>query len=375
MQPPLPALPRSPLLARLEAAIKRARDPIAIACAQAERAALLARHGYVDVARGEIDHLRVLQQRTRSPRLAAWLHLAEGLADYFVNLELDARKKIDQAYRDSAALRMPELHAQAAAWLAHFDSAHMDIDALARHASQALHLAAADDHATGARACLVVADAYLYAARFDQAQPWYRACRVHATAIGDETTVSAMMHNMAQMNGHLAREAALFGGHDPAFVRRALLSAESSLNFDTGVGTASLGGLVMALRAQLLVLLDRHREALDMFGAHLQRALDEGQDKIEAAFRSDMAWSHLQLGEIDAALAQAEAAEQVLDERCTVDERALTHQRLARVFEGMGRADRGAAHAQQAAGFMAQFQVYRERLVAALDKALVGLEP
>lgn len=372
---PLPALPRSLLLTRLEAAIARATDPIDIACAQAERAALLARHGHVQLARNEIDILRTLQQRTGNLRLGAWLQLADGLADYFVDLELDARRKIDRAYCDSAAARMTDLHAQAAAWLAHFDSVHLDIDAMARHASQALHLAAADDHATGARACLVVADAYYFAARLDQAQPWYRASRRHCTAIGDAVTVSALMHNMAQLNGHLAREAALFGAHDPAQVRQALLGAESSLNFDTCVGIASLGGLVPALRAQMLVLLDRHDEALELFSANLPRALADGQHKIEAAFRSDMAWSHLKLGDRQAALVQAEAADSVLDERCTLDERALSHKRLAQVFGELGQGARSALHAQRAATFMAEFAALRERIVEVLDKALVGIEP
>lgn len=375
MKPKTPFLPRSPLLAKLDAAVAAAGDPIDIACAQAERAVLLARHGLARQARSEIDALQVVSRRSGSLRLAAWLHLADGLADYFENLAPDARGKIDRSYRDSAAARVPRLHALAAAWLAHLDSANLDFDAMARHASQALHLAAADDHATRARACLVVADALYFAASFESAQPWYRAARRHAMALGDETTLSALMHNMAQFAGHRAREAALFGSHDAARARQALLAAESSLNFDHGVGAASLSALVPVLRAQLFVLLERHREALDLFAANLPQALAEGQHPIEAAFRSDMAWSQARLGARDAAREEAAAAELALDERCPIDECALSHRRLAQVYAELGEPERAATHDQRAAAAMAEYAAMRRRIVAALDRTLQGLKP
>lgn len=372
---PDPAYSRTPLLARLDEAIAALRDPLDIACAQAERAALLARHGYVPQARREIETLRELQRRHGNLRLSAWLSLADGLADYFENLALDARAKVDRAWRDSAAARLPELHAQAAAWLAHLDSVNLDFTAMARHASQALHLATADDHATRARASLVIADAYHYADRAARAQPWYRAARHHAATIGDETTLSALMHNRAQIAGHLAREQSLFGRPDPDIARQVLMAAESALHFDAGVGTASLNALVPALRAQLLVLLDRHREAVTLFARCLDQALAEGQHRIEAAFRSDLAWACLRLGDVDAAREQARRAEAALDERCPVDEQALSHQRLAHVAGELGEPERAEAHRHAAAAAHAVYVRQREDIVRALDPALTGLQP
>lgn len=368
---------RSPLLKQLDAAIVAAADPLDRACAEAERLVLLARHGYVAHVRSELDALRLVQRRSGSLRLSAWLHLADGLADYYENLAFEARTEVDRAYRESAAARVPRLHAQAAAWLAHFDSVQLDFESMARHVSQALHLAEPDDHATRARACLVIADALYFAADYERAQRWYQAVRRHAMAIGDETTLSALMHNMAQLAGHRAREAALFGSHDPQQVRQALMAAESSLNFDSGVGTASLNTLASVLRAQLFVLLGRHREALGLFKASLTKALAEGQDRNgnEVAFRSDKAWSHLELGERDAAQQEAERAERTLDERCSIDERALSHQRLAQVWRGLGEAQRAQQHQQRAAEAMAQFRTQRSLILRALDKALDGLPP
>ena len=248
----------SRVLAHLDNAMAAERDPVRLACLRAERAGLWARHGHLEQARAELADLHARQERHASPALGAWLCLAEGLVDHFSDLDPIARDRMMRAHALSSAARLRPLIALSAAWLAHMDYVQHDLRAMGRHVAEALQEAAADHHAARARACIVVAQAYHYGGRMDLAQPWYQRTREHATALGDQATLSALMHNRAWLSGNQARMASIFEpgapDADSEQVRHALLSAESTGYFDARLGTASLGSLVPVLRAQLLVV-------------------------------------------------------------------------------------------------------------------------
>jgi hypothetical protein len=367
----VPKLGGSRALARLDAAIAAASDPHEAACRRAERAALLARHGDLDRAREELAALPA----SPPARVRAWVLLAEGLVRYFSSLDAGARESVHAAYEASAQTRQPQLHALAAAWLALMDYVRHDVPNMTRHLAQALQLAAADDHATQSRACLVAALGFHHGGREDLALPWYHATRRHAAAEGDDATLSALMHNMAWLRGNEARLASIFGGQKPEQVRNALMGAESTEHFDAGLRTASLPSLVPILRAQLLVVLEQEAEALALYEEVLPRALGEGLVRMEGLFRADIAWCRWRLGQRDEALAEAQRASARLAEVADVDDRACAHGRLAQLFDALGDTDTAARHRACADIDLAEHRAQQLLLLESMQRALKAMKP
>jgi hypothetical protein len=376
------AAARSRLLARLEAAIATAPNPIESRCLRAERAALLARQGQLEAARTAIDELTTQLAWQPNPALRAWLALAEGLLGYYSALGRGAQAAIEQAYllaRGSPALI--RLHALAAAWLANMAFVNDDMPRMAALVREALDAAPPEQHGARARAALVVGYAYHFAAANARAQPWYEASRRHAIADGDETHLSALMHNQAWMRASQARLALFFdagngrGAEQADAVAHALMGAESIGHYDAGVGTASLGSLVPMLRAQVLTAQGRWRDALDLFDMHFDAALGEGLQRLAPGLLADRAWCEWHSGQPRKATALAAAAEQALLQPCDTDDRAMASARLAQVREALG--DAVAAqrlHGDSRALYAAHCE-QGQRLVALLDAALAGVDP
>jgi len=384
-------MPRSRLLAKLDAAIASAGHPIEARCLRAERAGLLARQGQLEASRAAIDELTAQLAWAPNPTLRAWLALAEGLHGYYSALGRAAQEHIEQAWRlarDSSA--MPRLHALAAAWLANMAFANDDMPRMAALVREALDTAAPEHHAARARAALVAGYAYHFAAAGARAQPWYEASRRHAIAEGDETQLSALMHNQAWMRASQARLALLFDTTDadcsfehglaasPAAadaVAQALMGAESIGHYDAGIGTASLGSLVPMLRAQVLTAQGRWPEALALFESHFEAARGDGLERLLPCLLADRAWCEWQVGQTRKARALVAAAEQALQQHCDTDDRAMAQARLAQVCSALGNG--GTAQRQREAAerdHLLHLEQQR-RIAALLDQALKGVDP
>ena len=357
---------------RLEAAIAAAGNPGEAACLQAERACLLARQGRFDEAREVLDRLRA-ESASASPALAAWLCLGDGLIDHYRQMGASSRDRIRRAYALSVAARARPLIALSAAWLAHFDYVYGDLEGMARHIAEALQEADAEHHAARARACLVAAMAYHWGGRLDLAQPFYDRSRRHATAEGDEATISSLLVNRAWVCGNQTRLAAIFetpDRPDADAIRQALLSADSAGAFDQHVRKQSLSSFVPMLRAQLLIVQGQHAEGLAVYEAHLPTALSDGLAYMQPVFFADIAWSKVQLGRRDEALADARSAQECFDADCEEEDCAVAHGRLAQVFECLGLADEARVHREQALAQLEQLRAQQRRVVELLDGAL-----
>lgn len=335
----------SRLLRRLDAAIHHCTHPVEQACLKAERAALLARLGHVAAAREAIAGLHAQFDIQPQPPVSAWLALAEGLADYFDDLSLSAREQIQRALALAGAARLPPLRALASAWLAQFHYAAHEFGPMTSQLAEALRLAGPELPGARARASMVAAVSLHFAGRFDLALPWYHRTRDDAAIEGDDATISAVMHNMSGLRISNARLAALFGDDPGDEVRHALLGAQSTENFDLGVGTASLLHLVPMLRAQAHLLQGDVAEALALYRTHLDPALADGLGWQEGSFRADMAWCLLTEGAVDEARQTARAAAQALARGdADADDLACGHARLAEVLARLGDADAAARH-------------------------------
>jgi hypothetical protein len=338
----------SRLLGTLDARIAKTRDPLQQTCARAERAALLARQGRLEDARAELASIHARYDSRPDAVVSAWTSLAEGLVAFCGDFNPSARDKLLRAHALGSAAGDRRVRALSAAWLAHMDYLEHDDEKMVAHLALALTDPPPASSSALARACLVTAQAYHWANRLDLALPWYAQARRHATDEGDETALSALMHNMVWLRADQARRMAVTGTTDRERVREVLLGAESTDHFDRMIGTAALKSFVPVLRAQLLTLLDRHADALELFDAHLDAALSQGMARMQCGMLAEVAWCRVNVGDTVGAQRDALAARDRIVDCRQADESAATHGRLAQVFEALGNRPAAEPHRAQA---------------------------
>lgn len=367
----------SRLLARLDAQIARARDPVQRACLRAERAGFLGRHGQVGLARTQLQDLQRAFAQAPHAAVSGWLALAEGQVDYYEHLGGRSHDRFNRAHALSRAAGLTPLQALSAAWLAHAEDARHRRDRMATLCAEALSLAAADHHAARWRAALTVAGAYHFAGRLDRAQPWYTAARSHAMADGDDAAISALMWSQASLRVCQARLEAASAPDDPgAPPLAAVLGAESTDRFDAVMGLRSLDWLLPMLRAQLLVLQGQWGEALAVIDEHWSRSQADWQQRMQPLVQADRAWCLQQLGRDDEARDDARGAEQALQQGpCDLDDRVLAQAQLARLWSQWGDDE---AAARWLAAARADHDGHREQqreLVSLLDETVGAMTP
>lgn len=340
------------LLSDLEARIAAAaRDPVQSACLRAERATVLARQGRLDEARAELELIRTRHAAKPNAVVTAWVCLGEGMLMYYSNLSANARDRILRAFALSEAAGAKHVGALTAAWLAQMDFAALDFAAMLHHMSHALNNSSSDQHSARSRASLVAAEAFHWAERSDLAAPWYVKARQHASSEGDDSMLSALMHNMAWLRVAEYRRREASGQLGEAEARQAKIGAESIGHFDKMVGISSLGSLLPMLRAQVLILAHHYDEALALLEAHAEAFIHQGLERLACSVHADIALCLVERGDINAALRSAQMAINQLLPTTHADDRALTHARASRVFRVAGMtsaADDQAARASDA---------------------------
>jgi hypothetical protein len=364
-----PRAPLSRLLARLDAALARTRQPVEAACLRAERAGFLARYGHFTEAQAELDSLHAQFDAQPNPAVSAWLCIAEGWLLHFSSLSSGARDKMKRAQALSAAAGLTPLHALSSAWLSHMDYTHNDADAFVRNVSLALKLAAPDHHSARARACMVVSLGYHFAERIDRAQPWYARAREHAVADGDETTQSALNYNISAHRVHHAMQAAVFGGDVEGQARYALAGAECAGNFDDWVGTVALDALLPMQRASIASVQGHYGDALALYEKHLADAQKQGLARLTSNYLADMAWCRWHLGDRAGARRDGEAAAESIDPAMHIDDRATAHGRLGMLFKLLDDEARCVHHSEQAKDCWSQHRAYQAKVLQLLDAA------
>ena len=287
---------------------------------------------------------------------SAWVALVDGLIEHCETLAPTAREKFRRAFDLAAATDDPGLQAECAAWLAICDLNANDVEATVAHAAEAIRVAPADAHAgAGAR----VAGRRRRLARFAgddaaMAQAWYQRVRQSAAAEGDLSMVSMLLHNMAAFRAYRISLDDAFGHGDAAEAQRVLMEAESTGNYDAGVGNAQLVAQVPLLRAQLMIVLGQFEEAIALIDAQLPRARAEGQAHREARYLADAAHRRSEAGPARrGGAAPAQVIQAVLPLMTDDDDLAATHARLAGVAQALGRAEQADAHRASAGANLA----------------------
>ncbi len=327
----------SRLLLRLEAGIRDARSMLEADCLRAERAGYLARLGHFDEVQVELAALHERYDPRPSVEISSWLNLVEGLVTYFSAGGVPTTDKLKRALALSSAAGLNPLQALSAAWLAQFDYVRTDMDSMASNVRKSLHIAEPDHHSARSRASLVVAQALHLAGRADLAQAWYRVARDHAVSDGDDATTSALMHNMGWLRMMALRQVVLTGKGPMLGGEHALMSAESTRDFDLLIGDKSWDALKPILRAQILSLNGQFAEALILYERFLVGTESEGTARLQANLLADKAWCLAEAGHSEAALKCARSAIACIAPDIHMDDRAAAHSRLAQVFAALGK--------------------------------------
>jgi tetratricopeptide (TPR) repeat protein len=360
----------SRLLAQLASRIAAARDPVVAACLRAQRGIYLARQGKYEHAQATVDAIRSEFGARPDAQVTAWVSLVEALIHFYSQPGPRARDRLQRAQVLSRAMNHPVLVPLCAAWLAHVEFNDNRMQPMLQQVREALQRAQPDHHAALARVSLVVADALHFAGRFDLAKPWYAKVREHALAEGDDAMISAMLHNVAAFRASKTRLAASFGEADMEEVSRAMMEAESTGNYDAGIGTASLAWFVPLLRAQLLTVEGRYEEAIALFASNLASAEAQGVARLMVSFLADSAWCHFQVGNAESASAHAALCLEAATPDCDPDDLAASLARVAAIYEAHGSNEKARDLRERARASLAQHVEVQKRLLNALLELL-----
>jgi tetratricopeptide (TPR) repeat protein len=368
-------LPR--LVVRLDEAIAREESPLARECLKAERAGVLARLGMTQEARFVLSGLRTQAQRHRSPRLHAWAWMVDGLISHFEAMGTPSREKFSRALSLATAVRDEPMMALSAAWLGACAFNAHDLSALSEHLGMALRLAAPDHHAVHARVGLILAIGFRLVGDEPRSRHWYQVTREHAGEDGDTSMMSAMLYNIAAMRAARIDMDDARGRACPDEVRRALLEAESTSNYDDGAGATARTASLWLVRAQLMLVMGRFDEALALFDAHRAAILAQGNTRRDARFSAERAWCHVRLGDAVSARQDLQKALVGLGGAMDTDDRFTTHARLAQVCAELGEHAELARQRALADEALLAHEAAQQALLAALQRAIVlaGLSP
>ncbi|HEU5295946.1 MAG TPA: hypothetical protein VFU71_14285 [Burkholderiaceae bacterium] len=298
------------------------------------------------------------------PEVAIWLMLAEGILSFSTG---DFPKFTDRVKRAHAIARAASYavgRATCAAWLALSTFNDRRYDEMIPFLTEAFSFAAKDDHQALARACLVLAVAFHLSGRFDLARPWYEATRQHALAEGDESTLSAMLFNVASFRASNVKLASALGLHFEEEARRATLEATSAASFDQAIGTKSFAQFFPHLVEQLLVAEGKYKEAFDQLARMDVSGLPAW---AHAAHYADYATSAWQLGEHGLAKQLVPKAIAALERPIDPDDAAYACCRLAYLATEAGDAAMAADLRARAHKEVAR---YREFQAGLADKLL-----
>lgn len=362
------------LLSRLESLSRTATSEDERLSVRAQWAGAMARLGQIDAARAEIAHLRQAN-KSYSPRPTTWILLAEGLADHFESLSIDALDKFKRAYAIGQAIGDIELWTFAAAWMS---AGEFLVGAYAQavaHAVEAINRAPASGSVTLSRAHLVLANVLYTVGSIEEAGAQYAEARRHAVEAHDISMQSAVLYNVAAFR--IARISLEDSLGDPVAiddVRAAELELNSIANLDIGLGVNSLNAMVPITRAQLLLVQQQWEAANLFYSQAIPEAATYGQLRWEPRFLAEQSHAKAMLGEGDRALQLVREALQALSARVDHDDAAACHGRASLALAAIGMHDEAASHARLAREHEAKFSAWRQEQNAGVAPLLLALQ-
>jgi hypothetical protein len=249
---------------QLEALSRGCVDSAARAEIDAQIAYHASRIGEFRLAHDIIDRIRSQPAESHAPSVDIWIILVDGILSFFENLDVGSRDRFKRAHALSAALKLNDLRALAAAWLAHAEFGRHQYDSMVNYVNDCLDNSGAVGHLASSRVGLVLASCYLYAGEERKSRSWYESARRSAILDGDRATIGAIMYNRAAIALTRYRtDECLSIPHtlDIATVRIAVLSAS---NFNARTGNRALSQILRMCEARLAMIESRFDVALEI---------------------------------------------------------------------------------------------------------------
>lgn len=355
-------------LSLIEDEISRASDQVSADCSRCKLAAYLVRQGKQEEASTTLRELRARYNARPNARISAWMNFVEALEFMFDGAHTAALDKMQRAHALAAAASLQPMRSLCAGWLANLKFGTLDVEAMSQRLIEAFQYSDDADHQALSRSCLVSAVALHFANRYDLARPWYLSARAHATEESDEATISALLYNSTCMGVANLRQAVLTGVGQTQSVPNALLEAESTINYDSLVGTASASAWAPILKAQAASLLGRSAQALRIYEEYIDAGTRQGMGRVLCYMHADMAWCYAQTGAVEKSCEYVELAESSFAPATLVDDRAAAHSRLSAVLSLLDRRDASSRHAASAAELWSAFSQLQSTIVVRIGQ-------
>jgi hypothetical protein len=331
------SLAPTPMLTRLELEIASIADPVVADSKKLERASYISRLGRIDEAASIINSVKKKYESRPDGRISCWVHLANGLNQYFADMNPGARESLLRSHALSAAVKLPYETSLAAAWLAHLEYARSDYISMSKYIDIAFDISFSEYDSSTTRAALVVAQAYHFLGDVDSALMWYRFVRIVATNNGDGATISAMMHNMAWLKFQVSRAQSCGLPIEGMEVgNQILMAAQSAESYDEIIGSVSLPSLLPMLTAQILLANHDFEGALKIYCVEDALCEKEARGNIKAELMADFGWCLFNMNKLDEAREKILYVEDILNKGRNGGNSLYAHARAAQVYAGLG---------------------------------------
>jgi hypothetical protein len=259
--------------------------------------------------------------------------LTEGILSFYSGAADMGIGRMRGAYAIATAMETCAARPTCAAWMALYALNTRRFEEMSRLLVESLQLGDAQDHQARARASLVLADGFHFGGRFDLGRPWYDRTRHHASKEGDESAISAMLHNIAAFRASNLKLADALGAQLADEARHASMEAASAAAYDRAIGTKSFDQFIPHVTAQIHMLEKRYEEAHSVLAKIDVSGLPS---RVHAVHYADLATCALQIGsshQLDELIRLAETA---LTGEMDGDDTVYANCRLASIHSARG---------------------------------------
>jgi len=147
------------------------------------------------------------------------------------------------------------------------------------------------------------------------------------------------------------------------------MEAESTANYDMGIGTPLMALLIPLMKAQLLASESRFGEALEIFNNVLEQSSPENLEGRKACFYADRAWCRLKLNQASLALADVDLACHHAAGPAASDDLVAAHARIAEILDQLGQRERSIEHKNLSMTFLHRLLDAQAELLGQLQRA------
>lgn len=363
---------RSRLLTHLDAAIGRPSSELELFLAKSRKAAHLGKLGLEAEARSLVSEVRSQPAAMRLGPIVATLNLAEGLIEYKKGRTSVGTEKWARARAIASSVDFQEVVCVASAWLAFAAYLSEQVSDIDRNVRLAVKAGCLEYPQALSRTTLIMALSFHYCGDYGRSKLYYDLCHRAATACGDETEISALMHDRAAMNIHEMRVAALRSVGEQGTIRVTHTNLESVISYEDLVGIRSLPSLSPQLTAYEHVLNQQWIEAVEAINRSLDSAKSDGFSRLIPALLADRAFSKFMMKreadakqDLEACMREAQLTD------LHRDDRAICFSRLAQVHALMGNeasASQCLSIARTSWEQVREFQMNLRKVMLALDE-------